>query len=57
MALVDGIVDWRQFEGLIALPFVPALMMNFAISTNSARPVSRFYRPLLNSLRGHVRAT
>lgn len=51
IALVDGIVPWERFEGLVARPFVPSLMMNFAISTNSARPLSRFYRPLLQDIR------
>lgn len=51
IALVDGIVPWERFEGLVARPFVPSIMMNFAISTNSARPLSRFYRPLLQDIR------
>ncbi|MBY2915370.1 LysR family transcriptional regulator [Rhizobium leguminosarum] len=55
IALVDGLVEWSQFDGLVAIPFVPALMMNFAISTNSARPISRFYRPFLKNLRDTVK--
>ncbi|WP_418137890.1 LysR family transcriptional regulator [Agrobacterium sp. El2ro-1b] len=51
IALVDGIVPWERFDGLVARPFVPSIMMNFAISTNSARPLSRFYRPLLQDIR------
>lgn len=55
IALVDGLVEWSQFSGLIAVPFMPSLMMNFSVSTNAARPVSRFYRPFLKNLRDVVK--
>lgn len=51
IALVDGLVRWSGFQGLVARPFSPAVMMNVAISTNSARPVSRFFRPFLQCIR------
>lgn len=51
IALVDGLVPWERFEGLVARPFTPAVMMNCAISINSARPLSRFYRPILQDIR------
>jgi DNA-binding transcriptional LysR family regulator len=51
IALVDGLVQWDSFPGLVARPFEPAIMMNVAISTNSARPVSRFFTPFLQSIR------
>lgn len=56
IALVDGLVPWQRFSGLVARPFLPAVMMNCAISTNPARPLSRFYRPLLQSMRNAIRA-
>jgi DNA-binding transcriptional LysR family regulator len=51
IALVDGLVAWHDFRGLTARPFTPAVTMNMAISTNSARPVSRFYKQFLGCLR------
>jgi DNA-binding transcriptional LysR family regulator len=51
IALVDGLVKWNSFPGLVARPFSPAVMMNLAISTNSARPVSRLFRPFLHCIR------
>lgn len=54
IALVDGLVPWQRFPGIVARRFSPAVMMNCAISTNEARPLSRFYRPLLHALRQAV---
>lgn len=51
VALVDGLVRWSSFQGLVARDFTPAVMMNVAISTNSARPVSRFFKPFLRCIR------
>jgi DNA-binding transcriptional LysR family regulator len=51
IALVDGLVAWQDFPGLAARPFAPTTTMNMAISTNSARPVSRFFKPFLGCLR------
>lgn len=57
IALIDSIVDWSQFEGLTTRPFIPPLKMNLAVSTNAARPMSRFYRPFLQCLRDAVKTT
>ncbi len=51
VALVDGLVRWSTFGGLVARPFSPEVCMTVAISTNSARPLSRFYKPFLKSIR------
>lgn len=51
IGLVDGLVRWSSFAGLVARPFAPRVNMNVAISTNSARPLSRYYDPFLKSIR------
>nr|WP_229740487.1 LysR substrate-binding domain-containing protein [Gemmobacter megaterium] len=51
IGLVDGLVRWSNFAGLVARPFAPTVNMNVAISTNAARPMSRFYEPFLKSIR------
>lgn len=51
IALVDGLVKWGNFEGLVARPFSPTVFMDISISTNSARPVTRFFRPFLTSIK------
>lgn len=51
LGLVDGLVRWSNFAGLVARPFAPTVNMNVAISTNAARPMSRFYEPFLKSIR------
>lgn len=56
IGLVDGLVAWHRFEGLVARPFVPSVIMNLAISTNMARPGSRFYPTILQNLRDAISA-
>ncbi|UWU23595.1 LysR substrate-binding domain-containing protein (plasmid) [Rhizobium sp. CB3060] len=51
IALVDGLVAWHGFEGLVARPFEPRLAMQMVAATNDARPASRFVRPFLATLR------
>jgi DNA-binding transcriptional LysR family regulator len=51
VALVDGLLRWNSFAGLRTVPFSPEITMPLSISTNSARPVTRFYQPFLNALR------
>lgn len=51
IALVDGMVQWSRFQGLVARPFKPEVTMNVSVSTNSARPVSRFFAPFLRSMK------
>lgn len=51
VALVDGLVPWSSFQGLTARPFAPAVTMNLAVSVNSARPTSRFFKLFMQALR------
>jgi DNA-binding transcriptional LysR family regulator len=51
IALVDGFVPWHQFGGMLARPFQPAVLMNFAVSTNAARPMSRFFHDIRDDIR------
>ncbi|MGR3378881.1 LysR family transcriptional regulator [Salipiger abyssi] len=50
IALVDGLVQWERFGALVARPFTPSVMMTVALSTNSARPVSRFHAPFRQAI-------
>lgn len=54
IALVDGLVAWHGFEGLVARPFLPKTAMQIAISLNDARPASRFLQPFLTCLRAAI---
>lgn len=51
IALVDGLVQWNNFPGVIARPFSPVVSMNVAVSVTKARPASRFFKPFLETLR------
>jgi DNA-binding transcriptional LysR family regulator len=51
IALVDGLVAWHDFEGLVTRPFEPQITMQMVAATNDARPASRFVRPFLATLR------
>ncbi|AFL51570.1 DNA-binding transcriptional LysR family regulator [Sinorhizobium fredii] len=51
IALVDGLVAWREFEGLVARPFLPRITMQAVATTNDARPASRFVQPFIACLR------
>jgi DNA-binding transcriptional LysR family regulator len=46
IALIDGFIPWSQFEGIVARPFLPTILMNFAISSNSSKPISRFLQDI-----------
>ncbi|WP_112954302.1 LysR family transcriptional regulator [Agrobacterium tumefaciens] len=56
IALVDGLVRWNSFEGVTVRPFMPEVTMNVAVSTNTARPLSRFFKPFVGELRQLFRA-
>lgn len=57
VALVDGLVQWNRFGDLVARPFTPRVMMNVALSTNSARPESRFHAPFRQAIGALLRQT
>ncbi|MDH0612522.1 MULTISPECIES: LysR substrate-binding domain-containing protein [unclassified Agrobacterium] len=56
IALIDGLVRWNSFEGVTVRPFMPEVTMNVAVSTNTARPLSRFFKPFVGELRQLFRA-
>jgi DNA-binding transcriptional LysR family regulator len=51
VALVDALVAWQGFEGLVARPFDPRITTEASASFNTARPESRFLRPFMTCLR------
>jgi len=51
IALVDGLVAWQGFEGLVARPFRPRVVAEISASFNDARPESRFLRAFMTCLR------
>lgn len=57
IGLVDGLVPWDQFAGVVARPFVPSILMSLTLSSNSARPLSRFYRPMQSCIRQAMKAS
>lgn len=54
VALVDGLVAWSDFPGLVARPFAPPVTMRLSVATDAARPTSRFVAPFVAVLRGLV---
>lgn len=51
VALVDGLVAWSDFPGLVARPFTPSVTMRLSVGTDAARPTSRFFTPFVTALR------
>lgn len=51
VAVVDGLTPW---PGLICRPFWPQVTMGLAVSTDSARPLSRLAKPFLAALRARL---
>lgn len=54
VALVDGLVAWDTFPGLLARPFAPRVTMRLSVSTDAARPISRFFAGFVAALRAVV---
>lgn len=54
IALVDGFIPWSQFQGIVARPFLPAILMNFAVSSNSAKPTSRFLQGIREDIQASI---
>jgi DNA-binding transcriptional LysR family regulator len=44
IALVDGLVPWAGFAGLVVRPFRPTVSQNIVLATNATLPGSRFAR-------------
>jgi DNA-binding transcriptional LysR family regulator len=55
VALVDGLLPWSSFPGLVARPFRPAVSLPLCLLTSSRRPLSRNQDLLRQQLRATVR--
>jgi DNA-binding transcriptional LysR family regulator len=55
VALVDGLIPWASFPGLIARPFRPAVSLPLCLLTSARRPLSRNHDLLRIELRRAVR--
>lgn len=51
VALVDGMLPWHSFPGVVARPFEPRLLMSLSMVTSGARPASRFVREISDDIR------
>jgi DNA-binding transcriptional LysR family regulator len=51
VALVDGLMTWTAFAGLVVRPFVPRIHMSLSLVTDARRPSSRYVRDLAQDLR------
>jgi len=56
VALVDGLMPWAEFPGLVALPFVPEVPLPICLLTSSQRPLSQNQAMLCAQLREALRA-
>lgn len=56
VALVDGLLPWSSFPGLVSRPFRPAISLPLTLLTSSRRPLSRNYDLLRQHLRAAVRS-
>lgn len=52
VAIVDGLLPWAQFPGLVSRPFAPRTLMPVAILASKERPLSRSHE----LMRAHLRA-
>lgn len=55
VALVDGLLPWKEFAGLVTRPFRPAVALPVCLLTSSQRPLSRNQDLLRQHLREAVR--
>jgi DNA-binding transcriptional LysR family regulator len=56
IALVDGLVPWRNFGDLVVRPFQPELAIEIVVSRSALRPQSRYGREYARDLRAAVAA-
>jgi DNA-binding transcriptional LysR family regulator len=54
VALVDGLVAWHDFPGLVARPFAPRVAMRLSVGTDETRPLSRFFAPFVVAVRAEI---
>jgi len=55
IALVDGLIHWESFPGLVARPFQPTVSLPLCLLTSARRPLSRNHDLLRTELRRAVR--
>jgi len=56
VALVDGMLPWAEFPGVVARPFQPQVLMSLSLVTSGTRPASRFVREISDDLRAAAAA-
>jgi len=56
IALVDGLVPWRDFGDLVVRPFQPEVLLEIVLSRSALRPQTRFGREYARDLRAAVAA-
>lgn len=56
IALVDGLVPWRDFGDLVVRPFQPDVLLEIVLSRSALRPQTRFGREYARDLRAAVAA-
>ena len=54
VALVDGLMPWGDFPGLVTRPFLPQVLMSLSLVTNGSRPPARFVREFTRDVRACV---
>ena len=55
VALVDGLIPWASFPGIVARPFQPTIELPICLLTSTRRPLSRGHDELRGELRRAVR--
>ncbi|MCW2239451.1 DNA-binding transcriptional LysR family regulator [Azospirillum canadense] len=56
IAVVDGLLPWNQFSGIVQRPFRPSIRVPIAILTNKERPLSGSHDLMRECLRRAARA-
>jgi DNA-binding transcriptional LysR family regulator len=51
IAIVDGLLPWHSFPGLVTRPFLPSVALPLCLLTSSRRPLSRSHELLRTHLR------
>lgn len=51
IAVVDGLVPWKDFPGLVVRPFLPRVLMSLYLVTNGNRPTSRLVQDFAQDVR------
>ena len=57
VALVDDLLPWQRYPGVVTVPFLPRVTLPVSILTSARRPLSRFDILLREELRRALRAS